>query len=184
MDANLIYQIAIYTAIILVTILVIRIPFAIKKDLINARARKIYEKWIAEMSNLLDPEEIIRRWDILRSKDVIKNSVFRIQFNIDREKLQSKVDTILELRKSNIKKELKDEHLVYMDDMMYLPIQYHRSVQKQPVYKGKGNYSVNQLEEICEGYKEYAHQQAVIKQNVMKYLISEKFNVEFSDEIQ
>lgn len=27
--------------------------------------------------------------------------------------------------------ELKDEHMVYLDDLMYLPIQYHRIQAKQ-----------------------------------------------------
>jgi hypothetical protein len=29
-------------------------------------------------------------------------------------------------------KELKDEHMVYLEDLMYLPIQYHRIQVKQP----------------------------------------------------
>lgn len=64
---------------------------------------------------------------------------------------------------------------VYMSDIMYLPIQYHRTVAKQPGYKGQGVHSVKELEEICEQYKEYVHQQQVIKQNLKKIVVDFKF---------
>ena len=73
--------------------------------------------------------------------------------------------------------ELKDEHMVYLDDLMYLPIQYHRIQAKQPYFKGKGEHSVKELEDICEQFSEYCHQQAVIKQNAMKRVIENKFDV-------
>ena len=73
--------------------------------------------------------------------------------------------------------ELKGEHMVYMDDLMYLPIQYHRIQEKQPYFKGKGAHSVKELEDICEQFAEYTHQQAVIKQNAMKMVIENKFDV-------
>jgi hypothetical protein len=38
----------------------------------------------------------------------------------------------------------------------YLPEFYIEA--KEPFFEGKGNHSVTKLEEICEGYKEYAHQ--------------------------
>jgi hypothetical protein len=73
--------------------------------------------------------------------------------------------------------ELKDEHMVYLDDLMYLPIQYHRIQAEQPYFKGKGEHSVKELEDICEQFAEYCHQQAVIKQNAMKRVIENKFDV-------
>ena len=75
--------------------------------------------------------------------------------------------------------ELKTEHLVFMDDQMYLPISYKFKPVKQPFYQGPGNHSVKELEEICEKFKEYVHQQQVIKQNCMKHIIELKFDVDF-----
>lgn len=48
----------------------------------------------------------------------------------------------------------------------------------EPFFEGKGNHSVAQLEAICEQYKEYAHQQGVIKKNCMRHIIELKFGVE------
>lgn len=71
--------------------------------------------------------------------------------------------------------ETKDNYtsnqLAFFDDQMYLPIQYKGILAKQPYFEGKGNHSVTKLEEICEQYKEYAHQQAVIKNNLMKIVV-------------
>lgn len=77
--------------------------------------------------------------------------------------------------------ELQDHHMVYFDDYMYLPIQYHNNYMRQPNFKGKGNHSINELEDICERYKEHAHQQAIIKQNAMKHVIENKFNIKFQE---
>jgi hypothetical protein len=74
-------------------------------------------------------------------------------------------------------KELKDEHMVYLEDLMYLPIQYHRIQVKQPYFKGKGQHSVKELEDICEQFTEYCHQQSVIKQNAMKRVVENKFDI-------
>ena len=78
--------------------------------------------------------------------------------------------------------ELKEEHLVYMSDEMYTPIHYKGIMVQQPHFSGRGNHSVVELEEICEQYKEYAHQQAVIKQNCMKHICELKFGVNFNGE--
>jgi hypothetical protein len=74
---------------------------------------------------------------------------------------------------------LKEEHLVFMSDEMYTPIHYKGMIVKQPFFEGKGNHSVAKLEEICEQFKEYCHQQAIIKQNCMKHIVELKFGVEF-----
>ncbi len=76
---------------------------------------------------------------------------------------------------------MEEEHLVYMLDEMYLPIHYRGIKVEQPFYSGNGNHSVRELEEICEKFKEYAHQQQIIKQNCMKHIIELKFGVDLSD---
>lgn len=77
--------------------------------------------------------------------------------------------------------DIKIEHLVYMSDEMYTPIHYKGIMVEQPFFEGKGNHSVKQLEEICEQFKEYIHQQQIIKQNCMKHIVELKFNVEFTE---
>ena len=77
---------------------------------------------------------------------------------------------------------LKEEHLMYMSDEMYTPIHYKGIVVEQPYFKGNGNHSVSQLEAICEQYKEYIHQQQVIKQNCFKHIVELKFGVEFTQD--
>lgn len=47
----------------------------------------------------------------------------------------------------------------------YLPIE-------QPYYKGDGEHSVKELQELCNKFKEYCHQQAVIKQRLIKEIKS------------
>jgi hypothetical protein len=78
--------------------------------------------------------------------------------------------------------EFKEEHLVYMSDEMYNPIHYKGMIVRQPNFEGKGNHSVAQLEAICEQYKDYAHQQSIIKDNCMKHIVELKFGVEFGHE--
>lgn len=78
--------------------------------------------------------------------------------------------------------ELKDEHMVYMSDDMYLPIHYKGIKVQQPFYSGEGNHSVAELEKICRQFQEYAHQQQIIKQNCMKHIIELKFDVEFPND--
>lgn len=80
--------------------------------------------------------------------------------------------------------ELKTEHLIFMDDQMYLPISYKFQMVEQPFYEGPGNHSVAQLEAICEQFKEYVHQQQVIKQNCMKHIVELKFDVKLKDDKQ
>lgn len=77
--------------------------------------------------------------------------------------------------------ELKTEHLVYMSDDMYLPIHYKDMIVEQPFYTGDGNHSVKELEAICRQFKEYVHQQQIIKQNCMKHIVELKFGVDFTD---
>lgn len=44
-------------------------------------------------------------------------------------------------------------------------------VVEQPSYQGRGIHSVAELEDICEQFKEYVHQQSVIKFNCMKHIV-------------
>jgi hypothetical protein len=74
---------------------------------------------------------------------------------------------------------LKEEHMVYMSDDMYLPIHYKGIKVEQPFYPGDGNLTIYQLEKLCRQFQEYVHQQQVIKQNCMKHIIELKFGVEF-----
>ncbi len=74
---------------------------------------------------------------------------------------------------------LKDEHMPFMSDEMYTPIHYKGIMVRQPFFEGKGNHSVAKLEELCEQFQEYCHQQQVIKQNCMKHIIELKFGVNF-----
>jgi hypothetical protein len=77
---------------------------------------------------------------------------------------------------------LSEQHIQYMSDDMYLPIMYKGILAQQPFFSGRGNHSVAELEDICEQFKEYAHQQAIIKQNCMKHIVELKFDVEFPKE--
>jgi hypothetical protein len=76
---------------------------------------------------------------------------------------------------------LETEHLVYMSDEMYTPIHYKGFKAEQPFFEGKGNHSVKQLEEICEQFKEYVHQQQIIKQSCMKIIVQLKFGITFQE---
>lgn len=63
----------------------------------------------------------------------------------------------------------------YMTDDMYLPIHYLNMKVKQPFFKGKGEHNIKELEELCEQFQEYCHQQAIIKNNCMKHIVELKF---------
>ncbi len=74
---------------------------------------------------------------------------------------------------------LENDHMVYFSDEMYTPIHYKGHMVKEPFFQGNGCHSVSELEKICQEYKEFCHQQAIIKQNCMKHIIELKFGVEF-----
>jgi len=76
---------------------------------------------------------------------------------------------------------LTDQQLVFMSDEMYLPIHYKSMVVRPPYFKGKGVHSVKELEDICEQFTEYCHQQAIIKQNCIKHLVELKFGIEIEN---
>jgi hypothetical protein len=75
-----------------------------------------------------------------------------------------------------IEEEITQQELVYMSDDMYLPFHYKGMVVKEPYFSGSGNHYIAELENICQQYKEYSHQQKVIKQSCMKIIVKLKFN--------
>lgn len=67
---------------------------------------------------------------------------------------------------------------LYLTDDIYLPIQYKGVLIQEPNFNGNGNHSVADLEKIINQYKEYSHQQKIIKQNCMKHIVELKFNLD------
>lgn len=65
---------------------------------------------------------------------------------------------------------------IYFNDETYLPISYQGQLITQPFFKGDGEHSVKELEEICKQFKQYVHQQKIIKQNCQKIIVDLKFN--------
>ena len=51
-------------------------------------------------------------------------------------------------------------------DKFILPDQY--TPIEQPYYKGGGVHSVKELEELCEKFQEFCHQQQIIKQRLIQ----------------
>ena len=70
----------------------------------------------------------------------------------------------------------KEEHKPFLEDSMYLPVDNYVRFTK-PIYKGKGNHSVAELENICNAFEKYCYQQQIIKQNCMKNIIELKFQI-------
>lgn len=68
------------------------------------------------------------------------------------------------------------EQEVYLDDQMYLPIQYRGMLVEQPFYRGDGNHNVFELEALCRQFQNYCHQQAVIKEGCKRIIIELKFD--------
>jgi hypothetical protein len=50
---------------------------------------------------------------------------------------------------------LKTDAVEVLPKKHFLPEYYSES--QEPFFEGRGNHSVSKLEEICEGYKDYAH---------------------------
>jgi hypothetical protein len=55
-------------------------------------------------------------------------------------------------------------------DRFILPEQY--APIEMPFYKGNGEHTIKQLQELCNSFKEYCHQQAIIKQTLIKEIKS------------
>ena len=53
-------------------------------------------------------------------------------------------------------------------DEKYLPTHY--KVVSEPFFKGIGELNVNELETLCEHYREYVHQQQIIKHRLVNEL--------------
>jgi hypothetical protein len=78
---------------------------------------------------------------------------------------------------NRLSRKMTDEMLIYMSDDMWLPIHYKGIKVEQPYYSGDGNHSVAELEKICNQFKEYTHQQHIIKHNIMKAFVDIKFDL-------
>lgn len=110
------------------------------------------------------------------------NYYSEIEIDINKQSILNTINQVVEnevveTKKQNI--ELTDEHMAYFSDDMYLPSQYNGMKVSQPYYSGDGNLSVHELQKLCNKYKEYVHQQQIIKQNLIKKLIQLKFGIEF-----
>lgn len=71
-------------------------------------------------------------------------------------------------------KDLTKEEEVFLSDKMYLPIHYKGNLIEEPFYKGDGCLSVDELQKLCNKFKEYVHQQNVIKQKLKDIVIKER----------
>lgn len=67
-------------------------------------------------------------------------------------------------------KDFKDLGMNINSDRYILPEQY--TPIEEPFYKGDGNHSVHSLQELCKQFKEYCHQQSIIKQTLIRELKS------------
>lgn len=54
-----------------------------------------------------------------------------------------------------------------LDDRVLLSKEIYPFLAKQPFYKGDGMHGVTELQDICKQFKEYCHQQALIKQELL-----------------
>lgn len=74
-----------------------------------------------------------------------------------------------------------DDSIIGMNprfDKALLPSYYE--YQEEPYYPGDGNLSVSKLQELCNKFKEYCHQQALIKQQLIEHINSPKITTEVS----
>lgn len=51
-------------------------------------------------------------------------------------------------------------------DSFLLP-EHYKAI-SEPHYKGNGEHSIKELQELCNNFKEYCHQQALIKQKLIE----------------
>jgi hypothetical protein len=71
-----------------------------------------------------------------------------------------------------------EEQKLYLSDEMYTPISYKGVTYSKPIFRGKGEHTLKELENIIEAYEKYSHQQQIIKQNCKKHLVELKFNIQ------
>lgn len=71
--------------------------------------------------------------------------------------------------------QLKEQGILGMNeksDKALLPEWYPQV--KQPHFKGKGNHSITELENLLNFYVEYSHQQSIIKGELINYIMKDK----------
>jgi hypothetical protein len=106
--------------------------------------------------------ELTKKYGYIPSTEVN----WKVEYLVDTRLLKS------EIQRMWLMESIKDS--AYLDELMYLPIQYHRNVATKPNYKGRGEHSVKELEEICNQFEEYIHQQSIIKQRCMEIISESK----------
>jgi len=62
---------------------------------------------------------------------------------------------------------LDDRVLLSKEIYVLLSKEIYPSLAKQPFYKGDGMHGVTELQDLCKQFKEYCHQQALIKQELL-----------------
>lgn len=66
---------------------------------------------------------------------------------------------------------MKHENILGMNpksDSYILP--KHYTYESEPFYKGDGEHSVKDMQELLKKYKEYSHQQAIVKQRLIEFI--------------
>lgn len=58
----------------------------------------------------------------------------------------------------------------------------HYEYKPEPHYKGDRFHSINKLQELCNKFKEYCHQQAIIKQQLIEHINFPKIVTEVSSD--
>jgi hypothetical protein len=78
----------------------------------------------------------------------------------------------MENNQSLLQKKIEERSIIHKSDEFYLPIQYKDVLIEKPNFKGLGNHSILELEELCEQYELYCSQQQIIKKNCMSIVES------------
>lgn len=68
----------------------------------------------------------------------------------------------------NSLKKIKRLGMNFQSDSSILP--EHYTCVSEPFYRGEGEHSIKELQELLKQYKEYAHQQAIIKQRLIEFI--------------
>lgn len=59
----------------------------------------------------------------------------------------------------------------------------HYTPIEQPHYKGDGEQSIKELQELCKKFTEYCHQQALVKQRLIKEITRHEFFINDCDRV-
>lgn len=64
----------------------------------------------------------------------------------------------------------KSRGIENLDDRALLPKNIYPNLAKMPFYSGEGAHSAAELQEMCQQFKEYCHQQSIIKFSLLSRL--------------